>query len=86
MRENLSFLIERREIILIKYYILFLTTCYSKLVFIPVYYNYKKFNFSFSNNTWFFGSLVVNFFFFFYWLLNTITLVYVFIVFVNFLG
>ena len=34
MRENLSFLIERREIILIKYYILFLTTCYSQLVFI----------------------------------------------------
>ena len=36
MRENLSFLIERREIILIKYCILFLTTCYSQLVFIQL--------------------------------------------------
>ena len=31
MRKNLSFLIEGKEIILIKYYILFLTTYYSQL-------------------------------------------------------
>ena len=36
-KENSSFLIEGRDIILIKYCILFITTCYSQLVFIPVY-------------------------------------------------
>ena len=51
-KEDLSFLIEGRDIILIKYCILFLTTCYSQLVFMPVYYSWKKkFSFSFSNNT-----------------------------------
>ena len=49
----MSFLIEGRDIILIKYCILFLTTCYSQLVFIPVYYSCKKFSFSFSYNTCF---------------------------------
>ena len=52
--ENLSFLIEGRDIILIKYCILFLTTCYSQLLFIPVYCSFKKFSFNFSNNTFFF--------------------------------
>ena len=42
MRENLSILIEGREIILIKYFILFLTICYSQLVVIQVYYSCKK--------------------------------------------
>ena len=41
-KEDLSFLIEGRDIILIKYCILFLTTCYSQLVFMPVYYSCKK--------------------------------------------
>ena len=51
-RENLIFfLIEGRDIILIKYCILFLTTCYSQLVFILVYYSCKKYSFNFSNNT-----------------------------------
>ena len=50
-KENLSFLFEEKNIILIKYYILFLTICYNQLVFIPVYYNCKKYGFSFSNNT-----------------------------------
>ena len=36
---------------------------YSQLVFIPIYCSCKKFNFSFSNNTQFFSSLVVFFFF-----------------------
>ena len=58
-KENLSFLIEGRDIILIKYCILFLTTCYNQVVFIIVYCNCKNFNFRFSNKTWFFGSLVV---------------------------
>ena len=58
-QENLNFLIERRDIILIKYGILFLTTCYSQLIFILVYCSCKKKKFSFSNNTLFFGSLVV---------------------------
>ena len=57
-KENLSFLFEEKNIILIKYYILFLTICYNQLVFILVYYNCKKYGFSFSNNTWFFGFLV----------------------------
>ena len=61
-QDNLSFLIEGRDITLIKYCILFLTTCYSQLVFIPIYCSCKKFNFSFSNNTQFFSSLVVFFF------------------------
>ena len=34
-------LIEGRNIILIKYFILFLTTCYNQLVFIPIYYSCK---------------------------------------------
>ena len=50
-RENMSFLIEGRDIILIKYCILFLTTCYIQLVYIPVYCSCKKFSISFSNNT-----------------------------------
>ena len=50
-KENLSFLIEDREIILIKYFILFLTTCYSQLVFIPANYSCKKTSFNYSNNT-----------------------------------
>ena len=33
----MSFLIEERDIILIKYYILFLITYYSQLIFIPDY-------------------------------------------------
>ena len=49
-QNNLSFLIERRDIILIKHCILFLTTYYSQLVFILVYCNLKKFSFSFLNN------------------------------------
>ena len=36
-KENSSFLIEGWDIILIKYCILFITTCYNQLVFIPVY-------------------------------------------------
>ena len=58
-RENLSFLIEGRDIILIKYCILFSTTWYNQLVFIPVYYSCKKISFNFPNNTWFFGFLMV---------------------------
>ena len=50
-RENLNFLIEGKDIILIKYCILFLITCYSQLVLILVYCSCKKFCFSFSNNT-----------------------------------
>ena len=50
-RENLNFLIEGRDIILIKYCISFLITCYNQLVFIPINCNCKKFRFSFSNNT-----------------------------------
>ena len=57
--ENLSFLIEVRDIILIKYCILFLTTCYSQLVFISVYYSCKKFSSNFTNNTRFCCSLIV---------------------------
>ena len=44
-QENLSFLIEERDIILIKYCILFLT-----MVFIPIYFSCKKFSFNFFNN------------------------------------
>ena len=58
-KENLSFLIEERDIILMKYCILFLTTYYRQLAFISVYCSYKKISFNFSNNTWFFSSLVV---------------------------
>ena len=58
-KENLSFLIEDREIILIKYFILFLTTCYSQLVFIPANCSCKKTSFNYSNNTWFFGGKIV---------------------------
>ena len=43
-----EFLIEERDIILIKYYILFLTTYYNQLVFIPNYFSCKKFSFSLS--------------------------------------
>ena len=50
-KESLSFLIEGRDIILIKYYILFLITHYNQLIFILVYCNCKKFSFNFSNNT-----------------------------------
>ena len=48
-QNNLSFLIERRDIILIKHCILFLTTYYSQLVFILVYCICKKISFNFSN-------------------------------------
>ena len=41
-KEDLSFLFEGNEIILIKYCILFLATCYSQLEFILVYYSCKK--------------------------------------------
>ena len=56
VREFEFFLIEGRDVILTKYCILFLTTCYSQLVFIPVYYSCKRFSLNFSNNAWFFGS------------------------------
>ena len=60
-RENLSFLIEGKEKILIKYFILFLTTWYSQLVFISIYCNCKKISFNFSNNTWFFSGKIAFF-------------------------
>ena len=50
-QDNSSFLIEGRYIILIKYFILFLTIYYSQLVFIPVYFSCKKFSFDFFKNT-----------------------------------
>ena len=50
VREFEFFLIEGRDVILTKYCILFLTTCYSQLVFIPVYYSCKRFSLNFSNN------------------------------------
>ena len=50
----MSFITERKDIILIKYCILFLTIYYSQLAFIPVYCSCKKFSFSFSNNIGFF--------------------------------
>ena len=53
-RENLRFLIEESNLILIKYCILFLIICYGQLVFIPVYYSCKTLSFNFSNNTYFF--------------------------------
>ena len=85
-RENLNFLIEGRAIILIKYYILLLTTCYSQLVFILVYCSCKKFSFNFSNNIWFFGSLVVIYIYIYIYLLKYNHHYEYFIVFVKFLG
>ena len=50
VREFEFFLIEGRDVILTKYCILFLTTCYNHLVFILVYYSCKRFSLNFSNN------------------------------------
>ena len=78
----MSFLIEWGDIILIKYFILFLISYYSQLV--PIYYSCKKINFIFSNNTWifwFFGGKIV----FFFFLLKYNHHCWFFIIFVKFL-
>ena len=49
-KREFEFLIKGKDIILIKYCILFLTTYYGQLIFMPIYFC-KKFSFNFFNNT-----------------------------------
>ena len=62
--ENLGFIIEGIERMLIQYCVLFLTTRYNQLISILVYCGYvakkkKKKEFNIFNKAWFFGSLVI---------------------------
>ena len=65
-RETLSFLIEGRDIILIKYFILFLTTYYSQLILYQNTIVAKNLALASLITHYFFCSLVVKYIFFFF--------------------